>query len=916
MFDVNHLCPGCMGKWEDAEKPCPHCGFTWEKTDMDLRLIPAFSIIGGRYLLGRGIGAGGFGLIYMAMDLVKETPVAVKEFFPAEMAKREGEQVSPASPEWERGFREALRGFRKEGNALSKAHNIDGIVGFRDFLEENGTCYLVMDYVSGVSLMRHMRETGTLYGQEEALMLMRPVLEAVGKLHKRGILHRDISPENLILSPDGSLTLIDFGAAREYSSLGEENLTVILKQGYAPEEQYRADGRQGPWTDIYACCAVLYQMVSGIRPQNASDRKQKDELIPLEQLPGTQVASSFSHVIEKGMKLNPEDRWSSIEELLAELYPQTDMSLFAEAQKPSLQAENSLKGTKEDMRSLPNGSEDELPENKAAEMRTESAQANAPKSHLLSVKLLAGAAAVIVILCTVIFLNEKHSVGAMEQLSFSIDGQSFELEIPSSLMELCELQTDNESVQMKIQTERFRGTLFKIEKVDSTIAVISGTVPLEFVNGCLYGIDFDELAYLDMPEHFPSFTDRQLKQIREGIRLMQVHTSDKTWTGEELLVNQKNILDSEDLLSVQGYLYDWSLTLPEEMTGAAKAEYGLFFNEDEGTLYEAARVSVINQDNLTARTSEIVFQITVGNVSLDEIDYWYPVEIAENVYLSLATDYGVPVNGDLHEILGSHYDALSDKWNIMLEHLDGIVFTAENGEEIPIAPLLLEMTEKNHSADDTSVSEMIEKVMPSLVAVSHQSAQEMATWFGQGLMYENQNCSSGVILAQTEDEILIVTSNHTIDGAQTLSVGFDDGTTAEAFIKGTDLEHDIAVIGVSLADLSSDTASHISLIQPGSSADLQIDEQVVAVGSELGNGQFMTTGKIKMLNCSMPVDGSPNTLLQTDAAVIPGNAGGALLNMSGQLTGIISARYSETAEDSTSCAIPVDDLYSFVKNLP
>lgn len=189
-----------------------------------------------------------------------------------------------------------------------------------------------MDYVSGVSLMRYMRETGTLYGQEEALMLMRPVLEAVGKLHKRGILHRDISPENLILSPDGSLTLIDFGAAREYSSLGEENLTVILKQGYAPEEQYRADGCQGPWTDIYACCAVLYQMVSGIRPQNASDRKQKDELIPLEQLPGIQVASSFSHVIEKGMKLNPEDRWSSIEELLAELYPQTDMSLFAEAQ--------------------------------------------------------------------------------------------------------------------------------------------------------------------------------------------------------------------------------------------------------------------------------------------------------------------------------------------------------------------------------------------------------------------------------------------------------------------------------------------------------------------------------------------------------------------------------------------------------
>ena len=320
MIDVNHLCPGCMGRWEDTGKPCPRCGFSWEMASAGGRELPIFTILAGRYLLGRRIGIGGFGITYLAMDLAEEQVTAIKEFFPTSLASREGLEVAALSGEEGRYFREALRSFRKEADLLSRFTDVPGIVRYRDYVTENGTAYLVMDYIEGTNLRRYMRETGKTFTQEEALGLMRPILLAVDAMHRKNVLHRDISPENLILKPDGTLTLIDFGAAREFSLDEEENLTVILKHGYAPEEQYHSGSRQGPWTDLYACCAVLYQMVSGIQPQDAAARARKDDLLMLDEIEGVQVTERFARSIEKGMTIHATERYASIQALMAELY--------------------------------------------------------------------------------------------------------------------------------------------------------------------------------------------------------------------------------------------------------------------------------------------------------------------------------------------------------------------------------------------------------------------------------------------------------------------------------------------------------------------------------------------------------------------------------------------------------------------
>ena len=221
-------------------------------------------------------------------------------------------------------------------------------------------------------------------------------------------------------------------------------------------------------------------------------------------------------------------------------------------------------------------------------------------------------------------------------------------------------------------------------------------------------------------------------------------------------------------------------------------------------------------------------------------------------------------------------------------------------------------TDSNTGSD---VSSIAEAAMPSLVAITNQSVQEMQNWFGQSQAYESESSGTGIIVGQTDTELLIVTNNHVVDGAQTLSVGFIDETVAEAQIKGTDSDHDIAVVSVNLSDLSADTLSQIKIIEIGSSSDLKVGEQVVAIGNALGYGQSVTTGIVSALNRPVTIDGITNELIQTDAAINPGNSGGALLNMSGQLVGINSAKYSDTTVEGMGYAIPVDDVIDIIEEL-
>lgn len=321
MLDVNKLCPGCMHPREDSDIICPHCSYPQNFLTIEDSL-PVFSILAGKYLLGAPLGKGGFGITYIALHLPDEKIVAIKEFFPLDLAVRDTDQetVVPADPSKAVYYRTAMKSFSEEGRILYLLSDVPYIVHVKEQLQANGTTYLVMDYVSGVPLKKYMKIRQAPFSEEDALTMMRPILLALRMMHKKNILHRDISPENLMVHSDLSLTLIDFGAARTFSRDDDDNLTVILKRGYAPEEQYHSNSRQDPWTDLYAVCAVLYQMLTGIRPQEASSRAEQDQLTPISQIKGMSLSPSVCAAIEKGLQIDPLERYPDMDAFMKDLY--------------------------------------------------------------------------------------------------------------------------------------------------------------------------------------------------------------------------------------------------------------------------------------------------------------------------------------------------------------------------------------------------------------------------------------------------------------------------------------------------------------------------------------------------------------------------------------------------------------------
>lgn len=212
------------------------------------------------------------------------------------------------------------------------------------------------------------------------------------------------------------------------------------------------------------------------------------------------------------------------------------------------------------------------------------------------------------------------------------------------------------------------------------------------------------------------------------------------------------------------------------------------------------------------------------------------------------------------------------------------------------------------------ISSIAEQAMPSVVSITNKSVQEI-NFFGQSQSYENESRGTGIIMGQTDTELLLVTNNHVINGATEISVGFIDGEMAEAKVKGTDSGKDLAVLSVKMEDIPEKTKDAIQVIELGKSSELQVGQQVVAIGNALGYGQSVTTGIVSALNREVTIENNTNTLIQTDAAINPGNSGGALLNMNGQLVGINSAKYSDATVEGMGYAIPVDDVVDIIEGL-
>lgn len=313
------LCPYCLNEIQQTQGFCSKCGKELEVSVPAHRLMPG-TLLCSRYLVGVAKGEGGFGITYVGKDTRLDRLVAIKEYFPAGIVNRNG-AASPSITEATRtseheAFLKGRERFLNEAKTLARFSGEPGIVHILDFFEENNTAYIVMEYLDGVSLSDFLKQNGTM-SADDAVTILMPVMLSLKKIHKQGLIHRDISPSNIMVLKN-SVKLIDFGAARHAAGRAGKSISLMLKPGYAPEEQYRSRGEQGPWTDVYALCATLYKCITGVTPEEANDRLHSDELKKPSEL-GASVDPKFEAALMKGLNIMQQDRYQSVDDLLSDI---------------------------------------------------------------------------------------------------------------------------------------------------------------------------------------------------------------------------------------------------------------------------------------------------------------------------------------------------------------------------------------------------------------------------------------------------------------------------------------------------------------------------------------------------------------------------------------------------------------------
>ena len=297
-------------------KICPKCGLTAESYKPASRHLPCGTMLAERYYIGRVIGEGGFGITYMGFDVILERKVAIKEYFPSAWAIRYNEQSLNivCNTSSEESYNKGKDRFIQEARAMAKMNKQKEIADVEDFFEKNGTAYIVMEYVDGITLKARVQNQGAML-PNELFELMYPIMDTLQVMHDKGLIHRDISPDNLMIEK-GSLRLIDFGCARENIS-GDESMTIMHKQGFSPAEQYQKKG-QGPWTDVYALAATIYYCITGKVPPQAIDRLMGDTLIKPTDM-GIEISPAQEEALLMGMAVRKQDRFQSVSAFRAAL---------------------------------------------------------------------------------------------------------------------------------------------------------------------------------------------------------------------------------------------------------------------------------------------------------------------------------------------------------------------------------------------------------------------------------------------------------------------------------------------------------------------------------------------------------------------------------------------------------------------
>jgi len=326
---LENLCMGCMGE-KGEQQECPLCGFNETVAEEVPYYLPPRTILQDKYIIGRVLGQGGFAITYLAWDINLGIRLAIKEYFPLDLVYRNPENnfVIAHSNSQETIFVQDMEKFLQEARILARFMEHPNIVSVTDFFQANRTAYLVMHYIEGVTLREHLRTVGEKIPFGIAMEIFMPVMDALRAIHEAGLLHRDISPENIIISQSGRVLLIDFGAARRSAGDRDDNISVVMKPGYTPQEQYKSKGKQGAWTDVYAAAATIYRAITGQMLTNSLDRLEKDTLVPPSKL-GVDMKPEAEKAVLKALSVDPADRYQSMAEFQEEL-----MQIDLPPQKP------------------------------------------------------------------------------------------------------------------------------------------------------------------------------------------------------------------------------------------------------------------------------------------------------------------------------------------------------------------------------------------------------------------------------------------------------------------------------------------------------------------------------------------------------------------------------------------------------
>ena len=309
-------CFHCMKHFDFNPSFCPYCGQN-PSAQNPVHALPTGTVLNGKYIVGSVIGSGGFGITYVGYDQTLNLKVAVKEYFPLGVATRNNtasNEITLNVTDNEEYYQKGKSRFLSEARNIARFSNEEGVVDVRDYFTENGTAYIVMEYLDGVDLGKYLSRNGRLDAKQTFEMML-PLMRSLQKMHGENVLHRDIAPDNLMLLRNGNLKLMDFGSAKQLLREGINTMSVLIKQGYSPIEQYSRKGAQGPWTDVYSLCATIYKCITGITPPDSLDRSITDDLQAPSSL-GVQIPQRLEDALMKGLAIRSENRWQSMDGLI------------------------------------------------------------------------------------------------------------------------------------------------------------------------------------------------------------------------------------------------------------------------------------------------------------------------------------------------------------------------------------------------------------------------------------------------------------------------------------------------------------------------------------------------------------------------------------------------------------------------